>query len=174
VVTSSSAQTRLGGQLYCDEHHCISIYGNAILTYSTDPPNPVYLQHWTRATERLVDKTSGSISVVTLIDSRSRAPDELSKRAIRATIGKHSQHIANFAYVVEGTGFGAAAMRSALSLISLAARYPFPQRVFSSLEAAAPWILNTADAPRLGMGPTSLIAAAELMRGQVRQLAAAG
>jgi hypothetical protein len=174
VVTSSRSQTRLGGHLYCDEHHCIVVYGNAILTYSTDPPNPMYLQHWTRATEQLADKTSGSISVVTLIDSRSRAPDELSKKTIRATIGKHSQHIANFAYVVEGTGFGAAAMRSALSLISLAARYPFPQRVFSSVEAAAPWILNTADAGRFGMDAASLIAAAALMRGQVRQLAAAG
>jgi hypothetical protein len=156
--------------VYSDAHHSISTCGNAIMTYSANTPNPRYLQAWDQATTRLAARVEGSIVVVTIIDSRSPSPSEAERKAIRETITEHKHQIAALAYVVEGRGFGAAAMRSALSLMSLAARYPFPQKVFSSIEDSAAWVAR-ASGP--GGMPARFIAAAEMMRGQVR-LAAVG
>jgi hypothetical protein len=135
-----------------------------------DVPHPAYLAAWAAATDRLVARGGLPLSVITIIDSNVRAPSEPSKAAIRATISRHSRNIHAFAYVVEGRGFGAAAMRSAISLISLAARYPFPQRVFSRIEDAAPWV--TKDMTE-GASVPQLIEMAGSMRAAVEACAAA-
>ena len=157
---------------YSDEHHAIALCGNVVVTYSTDMPNPIYLEAWTQATDSLLARGHETIAVVTVIDSRTRTPNDDSKQLIRSTIERHKDRIDAFAYVVEGRGFSAAAMRSALSLINLAARYPFRQKVFSSIEEGARWLVaNTKGAPPNGVNMLS--AAVQTMRGNVR-LAVAG
>ncbi|HXE85360.1 MAG TPA: hypothetical protein VN524_01010, partial [Hyphomicrobiaceae bacterium] len=133
----SSANRR--AVLYSDRDHCLAIHGNAVISYSLQPPNPAFLAAWTAAVERLVKATDAAISVVTVIDSQARPPDDGSKREIRDTVTRHRRRIGTFAYVIEGHGFGAAALRSMISLISLAARYPFPQKVFASINDASAW-----------------------------------
>jgi hypothetical protein len=165
----SSARTKIGPHVYSDAHHCVSVCANVILTYSIQPPNAAYLDAWTKATNRLLERSDQSISVITVIDSGTKAPDEVSKRAIRNAITKHCDHIKGFAYVVEGRGFGAAAMRSALSLINLAARYPFPQKVFATVQEAAIWIVHRTPTPEgVELTPEKLVAVAETMRSQIR------
>jgi hypothetical protein len=156
--------------VYSDAHHSIITCGNAIMTYSVDVPNPRYLEAWDLATTQLAARVEGSIVVVTIIDSSAPSLNEVERKAVRSTISKHKHQIAALAYVVEGRGFGAAAVRSALSLVSLAARYPFPQKVFSSVEKSAEWVVR-ASGP--GSTPARYIAAAEMTRDQSR-LAAAG
>jgi hypothetical protein len=160
--------------LFSDRDHCLCAYGNTLLAFSLQPPNPRYLQAWTKAVGELVEQSSGPISVLIIIDSGARAPDEVSKREIRTTTIRHGHGIGAFAYVIEGEGFGAAAMRSAVSLISLAARYPFPQRVFKSAGDAAAWMrsLTPADSAR-GVTVPGMLAAVESMRDAVKQLAVA-
>jgi hypothetical protein len=157
---------------YSDAHHSIALCGNVVLTYSSDMPNPSYLEAWTQATDRLMARGTERIAVVTVIDSRARPPNDDSKKLIRSTIERHKDHIEAFAYVVEGRGFGAAAMRSALSLINLAARYPFRQKVFSNIEEGAQWLCANIKDPQTG-GANTLIGVVQTMRGNVR-LAAAG
>jgi hypothetical protein len=151
--------------VYADEHHAVTICDNVILTYSTSAPNPTFLRHWARAADQLVSKR-GTITAVTIIDSTCRPPDDVSRKAIHACISKHSHHIDCFAYVVEGQGLGAAAIRTALALLSLVARYPFPLKVFGSLPEAAPWML--AHAPdALSRQASGLIPAAQMMRNRL-------
>ncbi len=171
MAPKSGTRTRLGALIYADGQHCIGIQGNVILTYSTEVPHPKYLAAWAAATDRLVASEGPLISVITIIDSDVRAPSEPSKAAIRATIGRHRQNIHAFAYVVEGHGFAAAAMRSALSLISLAARYPFPQKVFASIEDAAPWVTQGVLA---GASVPQLVEIARSMRSAVKAFTAVG
>jgi hypothetical protein len=110
---------------------------------------------------------------MTIIHSGARAPSETSKKAIRSTISRHCNHIHSFAYVVEGRGFGAAAMRSALSLISLAARYPFPQKVFATVAEGQDWIVSRTPEGAPGIMSNGLILVADRMRAEVRRLATA-
>jgi hypothetical protein len=75
--------------------------------------------------------------------------------------------------VIEGEGFGAAALRSAISLMSLAARYPYPQKVFKRVSDATAWILPRMSAELPDVTVASTLASVELMRRQVKPLAAA-
>jgi hypothetical protein len=142
VVGSSSAQNTTHGHVYSDQHHAVAVCGPLIATYSTDTPNPRFLLAWDQAASRLAAEVETPILVLIIIDGRAPTPDEPSRKAIRHTIGKHKDQIGAFAYVIEGRGFAAAAMRSAVSLMSLAARYPFPQKVFANTTQAAEWLAH--------------------------------
>lgn len=76
--------------------------------------------------------------------------------------------------MIEGEGFGAAALRSAMSLMSLAARYPYPQKVFKSVGDAAAWILRRSGGESAdGATVANILALVELMRQRLKPLAAA-
>jgi hypothetical protein len=155
--------------VYSDKDHCVSLYGNVILSFSLQPPNPHYLRAWTAAMDRLVASSVEPIAVVTIIDSQARPPDEASKNAIRACLSKHATHTCAFVYVVEGKGFAAAAMRSVLSLISMAARYPFPQKAFSTPQDAAAWVVQRTPATLASANISEMVSVIETMRHQLHR-----
>jgi hypothetical protein len=170
-MTKSS--TRQRAVAYAARNHCLSVYGNAIVSFSLQPPDPAFLEVWTRAVDRLAKSSTVKISVVTVVDSNARPPDDASRRAIRDAVSRHHHDIGAFAYVVEGHGFGAAALRSVVSLISLAARYPFPQKVFANVADAAAWMLQRTPAGSEDVTAGGLVSVVEMMRNQVKQLATA-
>ena len=153
----------------------IGVCQNTVLTYSVDAPNPEYLGGWMSTVERVATQFPTGLLVITIIDRHARAPDDSSRARIRQTVLRHAAVIQAFAYVVEGEGFGAAAVRSALSLISMAARYPFPQKVFSRVEDAVPWMLSRPSTQESGApDAVKLINVAYSLRSQLRLSAAAG
>jgi hypothetical protein len=125
--------------------------------------------------DRLAQHSSEPISVLTVIDGASRVPDDAAKAEIRNTVVRHQKQMCALAYVIEGQGFGAAAMRSAISFISLLARYPFPQKTFANIAAATAWTMQ-----QMPTGAAKDISAAELisvleaMRQQLTRVAVAG
>ncbi|HYQ16596.1 MAG TPA: hypothetical protein VEQ58_12585 [Polyangiaceae bacterium] len=163
-----------GPLVYQDHEHLMAVCGNAILTYSVAPPNPSYLAAWTSQVGIVVEQWQAPLLVMTIIGASVRGPDDESKRTIKETLVRHGAHIHAFAYVVAGEGFKAAAVRSAISLISLAARYSFPIKVFECVEDSVPWMLSrpsptTARAPK----PNELIQAAHSLSDQLKAIAAA-
>jgi len=153
VTIGESAKIRLGAAVYQDEKHVIAVCENTVFTYSDDAPNPHFLDAWTRTVEQVAAQFQDGLYAMTIIDSRVRAPDDASRLHIRTTVMRHAAQLKAFAYVVEGEGFGAAALRGAISLMSLAARYPFPMKVFGHVEEAVPWMLKH---PTLGAKRTSM------------------
>jgi len=128
--------------VYQDEQHLIGVRGNTVVSCSLDAPNPRFLEACSRTMDSLARQRSLPLLLLTIIDQRARAPDDAGKLAIRQTMLRHAAQIHAFAYVVEGEGFAAAAVRGALSLISLLARYSFPHKVFGRVEDAVPWMLS--------------------------------
>jgi hypothetical protein len=59
-------------------------------------------------------------------------------------------------------------VRSALSLINLAARYPFPLKVFGSVEEAVPWMLNRSDPGAARNSAANLVSVANSLRGELQ------
>lgn len=168
MTTAASPRLRLEPSVYVDADHAIAVCGNVVLSYSAKPPNPHYLKAWTLAMDELVVRLEAQVSVVTIIRSGTRTPDEPSRLAIRTTISRHMDDIGAFAFVVEGEGFMAAAMRSALSLMNLTARYKFPQKVFATMSEAAPWVLaQSRMSGAQGVDSELLVAAAAALHGQV-------
>ncbi|HTV19446.1 MAG TPA: hypothetical protein VMG12_12260 [Polyangiaceae bacterium] len=146
-----------------------------MLSFSLQPPNPQYLSAWAAAMDRLAKQSEHPISVMTIVDGRCRPPNEDSKTAIRNTIVQHSQCIGAFAYVIEGDGFAAAAVRSAVTLISLVARYPFPQKVFKEVDPASAWMLGRVPSESgQGVSVATLLARITSMRSSLQHFAATG
>jgi hypothetical protein len=175
MTTGENANVRLGVPAYRDAQHVMTVWENAVLTCSRDAPNPRYLQAWANTMELVAGQFPEGLLVMTMINSQARAPDDASKNHIRNTVLRYSTQIAAFAYVVEGEGFGPAAIRSALSLVSLAARYPFPMKVFGRVDDAVPWMLSRAS-QRLPRAQSSaqLVSVANSLSDQLRSVAAAG
>jgi len=70
------------------------------------------------------------------------------------------------AVVVEGKGFVAAAKRSAVSMIALLARFPFPMRIFGEVIDASSWLAQQIRAERnpAKVEANVLVAATEAIR----------
>jgi hypothetical protein len=171
-MARSTQQTRL---LYADPDHCVAIHGSAVLSLSLQPPNASFLEAWAAAIAQLATQAPSAISVLTVIDAGARPPDEASKAAIKATVLRHRRQIGVFAYAIEGRGFAAAAQRSALCLISLAARYPFPQRVFADVPGAIAWSLEQMPGtPAATLTARGITDALDEMRRRLTRVAATG
>jgi hypothetical protein len=161
--------------LYSDAEHCLAVAGRTVISFSLQPPSPAYLSAWAAAMDRLAHSSREPIIVVTVIDSGARVPDDRAKAAIRNTVLRHQKRICALAYVVEGQGFTAAAMRGAVSFISLMARYPFPQKVFANIAGATAWTIQQMppDASQ-GTSAAEIISVLETMRHQLLRVAAVG
>ncbi len=161
--------------IYRDGEHVVVVCRNAVLTYSRSGPNPRFLEAWDATVERIVHDFNAPLLAMTIIESGAKPPDEDCRRRIRSTLDRNAERIGGFAYVVEGEGFGAAAIRSALSLITMAARFPFPLKVFGHVEDAVPWLLKRPSvAESRAPGAVQLVSAAQFVRGHLRAVAAAG
>lgn len=168
VLNGESAKIRLGGPIYHDGQHVIAVHENTVLTYSSEAPNPGFLQAWTRTVEQVIEQLQAGLLAVTIIECGVRAPDDGSRLQIRNTLMRHAAELQAFAYVVEGEGFGAAAVRGAISLISLAARYPFPLKVFGRAEEAVPWMLNRPHRGDRRASVPKLLSVANSLRDELR------
>jgi len=174
VPIGESAKIRLGEPVYRDAQHVIALHENAVFTYSVDAPNPRFLDAWTRTVELVVGQFRSGVMATTIIDCGVRAPDEASRMHIRNTLMRHATELRAFAYVVEGEGFGAAALRGAISLMSLAARYPFPMKVFGRVEEAVPWMLNRPTHDSRRPDAAKLVNLGNSLRGELRTGSKAG
>jgi hypothetical protein len=168
MSNGESVKLRLGGPIYQDGQHVIAVYENTVLTYSAEAPNPDFLEAWTRTVEQVIEQLQAGLLAVTIIECGVRAPDDASRMQIRNTLMRHAGELKAFAYVVEGEGFGAAAVRGAISLISLAARYPFPLKVFGRAEDAVPWMLNRPQHGDRHASAPQLISFANSLRDELR------
>lgn len=175
VASGESAKIPLGEPVYRDPQHVIAVYQNTILTYSGDAPNPQYLDSWTRTVEQVAARFPTELLALTIIDRHVRAPDDNARTRVRNAVLRHAESIRAFAYVIEGEGFGAAAVRSAVTLISMAARYPFPQKVFGHVETAVPWLLScTPQRAARALDAGTLVEIARSLPGQLHGSAATG
>ena len=160
--------------IYSDTEQCIALYGNVLLALSLQAPSLKCLESWTVGVDMLTERFGRPISVAIVIDSGARPPSDVIKREIQKITTRHRDSIGGFAYVLEGEGFGAAAVRSAVSLIALASRYPFPQRVFKRAGDAAIWLSDCTPANfQDGATVPGVVAAVDMMRRQVKPVAAA-
>lgn len=174
VHTASAAVTPFGTHVYSDEQHAIAIAGRCIITYSKQPPDAKYFAAWNQAVARLTEQQPGKLSVLIIIDSSTPTPDESSRKLIAATMRRYADSVDHFAYVVEGRGFGAAALRSAISLVNLATRTPFRQKVFATLEEASVWLAHAARDRRPAVDPQAMSSLVHSMRAEVEALAPVG
>jgi hypothetical protein len=126
--------------VYVGPDHCVSLYRNLIFFVAKSDPlpaTPQLLPSWLKRLERACKPPLGLLVV---LRPENPVPGEQVRATIKKIFSVVSGHIAFAAFVVEKEGFTAAAQRSVLNMIMLAARPPFAMKVFGTLEEASDWV----------------------------------
>jgi hypothetical protein len=84
---------------------------------------------------------ASGVAVLVIIPSVARPPAEEVRRAITTMLSRSERHLRCVCWLVEGTGFRAAAVRAALTGLQMVNKSPYPTRVCSELGEALRWIL---------------------------------
>jgi len=130
--------------------HVSAVFQNVIISYSVAEPNTGYMADWVKTIVELSRDNPRGVASIIVIDGSAKPPSEEIRADIKRAIAQAGPHLRGLAQVVEGTGFGAAAKRSALSVITLVARFPFPIKIFSTRREAAFWVKEMLSDPSLG------------------------
>ncbi len=150
---------------YVDQDHVTGSVANILISFSVAEPTFAYLENWGTSSKELA-ATYGRIVAMNIIDSSAKPPSDTIRLEINQLITTLSDNIVAIAIVTEGRGFLAAAKRSALSMITLLSRRPFPIRVFGDVPEASTWLIGQLRASSVPakFDMTSLVAAAEGIR----------
>lgn len=106
------------------------------------------------------EHASTGIASLVVVEPRAATPDSDTRPVFAAGMRECGSRLHGVAYVVAAKGFRGAAVRAAISGLSLLAREPYPTKVFTSTGDAAAWL-----APTLGgIDDAHLMAAAEYVR----------
>lgn len=153
--------------VYADQDHAVAVLGNLIISYSRAEPSREYLQHWIDHAKRTV-AAHRQLAAITIVDSDAKPPSDQVRVEINETLRTMGADMAGIAYVLEGKGFVAAAKRSAVAMIALLARFPFPMRAFGDVAEAAVWLSSQPNNGPEKLTPRVIVAAAESARAALK------
>ena len=123
-------------------------------------PGADVLQHQATWIRRMkADAPDGSAFLVVL-RSDVPPPPETARALIKRVFQEFSKVVVAGAMVVEGRGFVGSALRSVLTMLSVAARPSYPLKVFSSVSEACDWLVERMG-PRKRCEGADLVAAVE-------------
>jgi hypothetical protein len=129
--------------LYVGSDHCISLYRNLILWVVHEDPLPGTLRLLPGWMKRLRQNNGEQpIGFIIILRPNNPPPAEAARGIIRQIFKIFSETVQFGAVAVEKTGFRAATQRSALNVILLAVRPPFPLKVCASADEASQWVLS--------------------------------
>lgn len=159
--------------LFADKHQCMRSYKHVVLTFSSDPPSTEYLKAWGRAVEDSV-RSFNNVALLTVISDAAGRPSQATRRRFNEIVTRYEHVILRFAFVVEGQGFRAAAVRAGLSSLALQGRHRFPQAAFSGVPEAARWLTASPAPDTAGVIPATLERIVGQLRLDIARRAAAG
>jgi hypothetical protein len=152
---------------YTDRDHIVGTFANVVMSFSLAEPTRAYLDNWAVITKKLLLNYE-HIAGINVIDSTAKPPSDAIRVEINQLIATLSSRICGIAMVVEGTGFIAAAKRSAMSMVTLMSRPPMPIRIFGTVPDSGVWLtsqLRQFSNPAK-LDPRAIVQAAETIRRQ--------
>jgi hypothetical protein len=99
----------------------------------------------TEVLREMAEQRAGGIGIAVVVEPKAPPPEADVRPLFTAAMRECGPRIRGVAYVVPAGGFRGAAVRAAITGLSLVAREPYPTHVFAESERAAAWI-----AERLG------------------------
>ena len=95
-----------------------------------------------RSGRELIARNPAGIAVLVIIPSVAKPPPEEVRKAISDLLARMGPHLRCACWLVEGSGFRAAAARGVLASLQMVVRSAYPTRVCSDLAAAVHWIVQ--------------------------------
>jgi hypothetical protein len=160
--------------LRIDDGCAICTYGNLFVTVLSTASTMSRLRDIRRPAADHHGRWPGDVRSMNVVESTSvivsRMTDEV--RAESAALTKDFSSNAT-AFVVEGGGFSAAAVRALLAGFYFVARPKSPHRIEATVEAGADWLLRRTPTSTVPMTTDEVLAAVDAARRELRRGAAA-
>jgi hypothetical protein len=129
-------------ELCRDLEHCCCAYGNIVLALTLTAPDAAYLRTATQAITQLGLGYPQGVGLITMVDGNTPPPSEVTRAAIQQLFRDIAGFTRGGIMVVEGQGFKASAKRSAITLINMTTRLPYPIKVAASVSEAEPLLMK--------------------------------
>ncbi len=160
---SANGQRAEPTMVFVDGEHATGVLGNVLVTFSKSEPSKEFLENWAQKAKQLAAEYQ-QVAALIVIDSAAKPPRDAIRSEIHQTLSALGSQIVAIAQVVEGHGFLAAAKRSALSMIALITRYPFPVRIFGEVLDGSVWLAMQLPPGASKFESSQLMKAAEAVR----------
>jgi hypothetical protein len=126
--------------LYAGEDHVAGLVGPVLVVLARGEPGEEILTQAPRWIDRLLTRYPQKGAYMVVIQTSAKPPGDVGRKRIDRAYTEYGRGVHAGAIVIEGKGFMAASIRSALSVIMLASRYPYPQKTFATVGEAAPFL----------------------------------
>jgi hypothetical protein len=155
--------------LACDDHFALALWRNVFIVLWRRQPDAARTETMHDVFNKVAAQTPGGVAVTVVIEAGVPPPDPTTRARITEVMRANAAANRGIAYIIEETGFVAAAMRSVVTGTLLIVRPPYPARVFATVKKAAPWLLAQA-----GAGEADIPALTTALESLRRQLHMAG
>jgi hypothetical protein len=136
VLAPMSALTR-AQTYFVDEDQCCALVGPVMVVIARQEPSREIAKMADSCVTALERKYRGKLALMVVIKSEVNPPSEEARVRIKDAMRTCERAITVGAIVVEGHGFVATAMRSALSMMLFVVRPKFPVKVFNLVDDGA-------------------------------------
>jgi hypothetical protein len=127
---------------YADDLHAVASVGNVFINVVRKPATVGMIRETRRQVQRHFRRWNNQCVAVSVLEptAAQAVPREVRDESAALTAEFHSLAAAT---VIEGSGFRAAATRTAVSGMFLISRPAYPHKVFASLIESARWVIET-------------------------------
>ena len=143
---------------FADETHAIGSVGNVFINVVRKPATLEMLRETRRQVQRHFRRCNNVSVALSVLEPGAAQSVPREVRDASASLAAEFRSLAA-ATVIEGSGFRAAATRTAIASMFLLARAPFPHKVFGDLSEGAGWVLDA-----LGKAAPNAISSEEVLR----------
>ena len=128
--------------LYADDLHAVASVGNVFINVVRKPATVGMIRETRRQVQRHFRRWNNQCVAVSVLEPTAAQAVPKEVRDESAALTAEFQSLAA-ATVIEGSGFRAAATRTAVSGMFLISRPSYPHKVFASLSEGARWVIET-------------------------------
>jgi hypothetical protein len=129
--------------LYVDDVHCVGLFHDVLIMLSRGAPSLQFLQHSMRLIREAAKDAQTGLGLFIVISADAPPPPDDAREFFTRSTGELASTVGAMARVIEGEGFLAAAKRSAIAMVQLAARSPFPSKIFGTQAEGSAWLVQT-------------------------------
>ena len=127
---------------YADDIHAVASVGNVIINVVRKPATVAMIRETRRQVQRHFRRWNNQCVAVSVLEPGAAQSVPREVRDESAALMTEFPSLAA-ATVIEGSGFRAAATRTAVAGMFLISRPPYPHKVFGNLSDGAGWVIET-------------------------------
>ena len=149
---------------HTDVDACLATWRNVQMSMFGGTLQTLHVPFMKRARDDLAATFPQSAVTLVVILPDCNLPNAEARKAVGSLMARATQSERAAAYVIEGSGVGATALRTMVSALNLAAGGKHPSKVFDKMSLAVPWLADQCNKLQVSMQADELLTAAHEVR----------